>query len=277
MCCDSGGSAPAPADNVFTNTLAEIAKGQYERSKTAFQPLEDKAIAQVEQFQSPEYLQEQTGKAVADTSQAFDKAGAQSDEQLSSMGVNPNEGKYGFIKRGLATGKGLAEAGAFANARDSTRRLAWDTLTGMAGRGDAKVGQAIGAGQAGGNIYSNLQRNQMDWQNQNSDMSGIGSALGMGARLFMMSSKKAKVHRRLATGATEALRKMPVQTFQYKRGLGPPGTHVGPMAEDMKAATGKGDGQHIYLPDAMGVHMAATQELDKRVSKLESKNARPRD
>jgi hypothetical protein len=278
MCCDTGGgSAPTPASNPFTDTLAEITKAQWARNVSTFQPLEDKAIQDIGQFNAPSYLADQTGKAVGDVQQSFDKAGAQQDEQLSSVGVNPADAKYGFMKRGLTAAKGLGEASAFTGARDATRTLGWNTLVGFAGKGDAKVNQAIGAGQAGGNIYANLQKNQMDWQNQNSDMSGVGSLVGtLGSAAIFASSKKVKTARRLvpAGAATAAMRRMPASTYRYKPGVADGGaaTHVGPMAEDMKAATGMGDGKHIAAQDMMGLNVAATQELDKRVRRLENKH-----
>lgn len=207
-------------------------------------------------------------------SNAFARQREQTNADLASTGVNPNSGKYAFVKRGLGAAEGLGEAGAFTSARDRVRQLAYNTLVGMAGKGDAKIGQSISAAQAGGNQYAQLQQNEMNWQNQNNDMSGIGAAVGTALPyMAMLSSKKAKKNRRQLTegAATKAIRKMPAQSYQYKRGLGPPGQHVGPMAEDMKAATGMGDGMTIAPQDMMGLNMAATQELDRRVRRLEKR------
>ena len=62
---------------------------------------------------------------------------------------------------------------------------------------------------------------------------------------------------------------MPISTWTYKNSS--EGTHVGPMAEDFKAAFGLGsDNQHIATVDADGVALAAIQGLNQ---KLEAENA----
>jgi hypothetical protein len=60
--------------------------------------------------------------------------------------------------------------------------------------------------------------------------------------------------------------KMPVETWTYK---GEKKTHIGPYAEDFRDATGVGDGVTISFIDAIGLLMAATQELAKRVKDME--------
>jgi hypothetical protein len=290
LCGGSGSSAPAPnvpapADNIFMTTLAEIAKERQNRATAVFNPLEDQAVQSVQQWQTPAYANEQAGLAQADVSRKFGEAKTASDANLASLGVNPNSGRYSYVNRGLDAAQGLATAAAGTTSRQNTRQLAYDTLVGLSGRGDAKVGQAIGAATAGGQQYNYgvtnaiaQQRNQLDQQAQdNSGLAGLGSAFGTGlgvyAALGGFSSKKLKTQRRLATGALEATRKMPVQTYKYKRGLGMlPGQHVGPMAEDMQAATGIGDGKMIAHQDIAGLTLGAVQQLDKKVTKLEKRH-----
>jgi hypothetical protein len=62
---------------------------------------------------------------------------------------------------------------------------------------------------------------------------------------------------------------LPLSTWNYKNAAD--GLHVGPMAEDFKAAFGLGsDAQHIGTVDADGVALAAIQGLNQ---KLETENA----
>ncbi len=65
--------------------------------------------------------------------------------------------------------------------------------------------------------------------------------------------------------------KMPVSTWTYKS---EPGVrHMGPMAQDFRAAFGLGtDDKSIVTVDADGVALAAIQGLNSKVSKLESEN-----
>ena len=93
----------------------------------------------------------------------------------------------------------------------------------------------------------------------------IGSAVGIGAGMFMRSSKDAKEDKRPARGALEAVMSMPVEEWRYKEGMGDGERHIGPYAEDFQRATGKGDGKTINVIDAIGINMKATQELAEEV------------
>lgn len=297
-------NVPKPNDNIFMSSLNDIASSQAGRAKSVFDPLEDQLAGSVQQFQGTDYADKQAGMAEASVGRTFAQAKEAADANLASMGVNPNSGRYGYVKRGLAESEALGKAAAGTTSRENTRRLAFDTLSGVSARGDAKTAQAIGAAQAGGGLYNagvnqqldsekiglasqdlGLKSQQigldsqrlklgLDQQNANADSSawgGIGQLAGAALGAFMLSSKKAKTQRKLATGALEATRKMPVQTYRYKRGLGPAGPRIGPMAEDMAAATGTGNGTHILPQDLMGVTLGAVQQLDKKVSRMEKR------
>lgn len=71
----------------------------------------------------------------------------------------------------------------------------------------------------------------------------------------------------------EKLIGLPITTWTYKTSA--EGTHIGPVAEDFKAAFGlAGDGKAIATVDADGVALAAIQGLN---AKLEAENAQLRD
>jgi hypothetical protein len=287
MCCDSGGGgtsqAPAPVDNKFTDTLADIANKQWDRNVSTFQPLEDKAIAETEKFNSPQYAAEQEAAAGSDVTDSFARARATQQAGESGVGVNPNDGAWGANERAMSLGEGAAGAAAVTGARKGAELQGYNALVGMAGKGDAKVNQAIGAANAGGNQYMQSQSNQMGWnenqqQQRNAGWGGVGSLIGTGLSLFNMSSKKLKEEVKPATGSLRKLRALPVNEWQYKKpgpapiaGVAPmtPGRHLGPMAEDFARATGNGDGRTINHGDALGLTMAAVKQLDQKVSKLQ--------
>lgn len=87
---------------------------------------------------------------------------------------------------------------------------------------------------------------------------------------LLLSSKKLKTNRKdVADGdGLDAVESMPVQTYDYKPGVADGGSHVGPMAEDFKAATGHGDGKTIAVQDAIGISMKAIQDLSKKVNRI---------
>ena len=109
---------------------------------------------------------------------------------------------------------------------------------------------------------------QAQQQANASSASGIGSIVGLG--LSMFSSKKLKENKKpVKEGAgIAALRKMPVEEWDYKKGVADESRHIGPYAEDMQKATGRGDGKTIAVQDAIGVTMKAVQDLDAKVTKI---------
>jgi hypothetical protein len=101
-------------------------------------------------------------------------------------------------------------------------------------------------------------------------MQGIGTLGGaaMSAGIISDENKK-KGKKKIKDGeALEAVKGMPVEEWQYKKGVADEGKHVGTYAQDFKAQTGKGDGKTIPVQDAIGVTMKAIQDLDSKVEKM---------
>jgi hypothetical protein len=71
----------------------------------------------------------------------------------------------------------------------------------------------------------------------------------------------------------EKLAALPISTWNYK--WDPPTTrHLGPMAQDFKAAFGLGDDDtKISMIDANGVNMVAIQALHRKLAALEARVA----
>jgi hypothetical protein len=133
-------------------------------------------------------------------------------------------------------------------------------MTGYAGQGDTLNRQ-----------YS-TQVSAWDAQNRAdaANAAGIGQALGGVLGLIISDEKVKKDKKPVAEGkGLTAVKKMPVKEFTYKEGVADGGRHVGPMAQDFKAATGKGDGKTIAVQDAIGVTMKAVQDLDSKIVRLE--------
>lgn len=136
---------------------------------------------------------------------------------------------------------------------------------------------AMGGLQSQAGILSTLNGQQISAWNAGQQRAGqetaglygaIGSAVGIGAGMFMRSSKDAKEDKRPVRGALDAIMGMPVEEWSYKEGQGDGERHVGPYAEDFKRETGKGDGKTINVIDAIGINMKATQELAEEVREM---------
>lgn len=305
MCCEDSeetkvpGAAPSDTsmapqgkETAFMTTLRELAD-ERRASGAKFSPLEDQLINSVQQFQTPEYAQEQVNAAKSEVTGSFAKVRQASEANAASLGLNPNDPRAMSMNRGLDLAQAGATAGAGTSARRNTRQLAFDTLAGVSARGDAKLGQAIGALGTGGSLLNQAQGNQIQWNDaqnryrlgnrqidsqaaqnaaaaEDAGWGGIGTAVGIGAAALMMfSSRKLKRDIKPAGDALEQVRAMPARKWTYKEGGPDADEHVGPMAEDVAKATGRGDGVMVNVADLAGTTMAAVQQLDRKVRRLE--------
>lgn len=128
-----------------------------------------------------------------------------------------------------------------------------------------------GMGQTLNTQYANqINAWQAEQQANAANSAGIGSAIGGLAGLIFGSDENIKTDKKeLPEGtALEAVMDMPVEEWSYKPGYEDEGRHVGTYAQDFQRATGKGDGKTIPAIDAVGVTMAAVQDLNKKVDKM---------
>lgn len=261
------------------------------RYLTKFQPLEDKFVADAQTWDSPEKQDEASRLAMADTSLALSQAQGQQKRQAMAMGVNPASGRFADAATKTATGGALATAGAGNLARrqikmtgDAMRAEAINLGKGMAvnpgtslSMANGAAGQGFGGAMSGygqqANILNQDYQNKLKAHESNQSMlGGIGSALGSVAGSLpwaaMLSSKKAKTNKKPARNLIDAVKKLKVESWDYKKGMGDEGHHVGPYAEDFKKATGLGDGKTINVIDAIGVTMGAVKDLATKVDRI---------
>ena len=100
---------------------------------------------------------------------------------------------------------------------------------------------------------------------------GIGQAIGAIGGLFLSDENKKHDIEELPEGAAlDAVEQMPVSEWTYDQGQGDGGRHVGPMAQDFAASTGKGDGKSIAVQDAIGITIGAVKDLNAKVDELAS-------
>lgn len=261
------------------------------RDINTFRPLQDKFIAEAQTWDSGARKQAKASEAASGVSLAARLAQGQTDRQMMSMGVNPASGAAIAARRRASTDTALARAGAvnLSNRQveaeaEAKRANAINMGSGLAVNPGTSMGLSNGAAQAGfsgamqgygqqANILNQDYQNRMQtWQQDQQGMAGIMGAIGSiagayGPSLLALSSKDAKTDKRpIPDGeALGAIRKMPVERWRYKEGMGDGGEHVGPYAQDFQAATGKGDGQTIPLMEAISVTMKAVQDLDKKI------------
>jgi len=197
----------------------------------------------------------------------------------------------GLALKGAAIdlGRGISASGTAAAGSASQPSLAanaqWQATPGIVQPGYASAQQGY-VNQATG--LTNLYSTQADIYNTQAKLAsanaaGIGSFAGTVAGaagsvlssptgLMLLSSKKAKENRKKVPEgkALKAVKDMPVESYNYKPGMGDGGAqeHVGPMAEDYQKATGGGDGKTIPMQDMLGVTMKAVQDLSAKVDRM---------
>ena len=136
----------------------------------------------------------------------------------------------------------------------------------------------VGTPDVQGNIQ-NAYTNQMNAYNQkqqsnNSMWSGIGSILGTVGAAFISDENLKEDIGPADSPILEAVENIPISSWRYKDGAVPGddgAKHVGPMAQDFKGFFGLGNGREIPMVDAVGVNMAATQQLARKVRALEAR------
>lgn len=149
--------------------------------------------------------------------------------------------------------------------------------TEQAGRGFTT---AMQGNSSAGNLYA--QAAQVGRQDDSGLLGGITSLASTAGRLGwapFASDEEIKTDRKPVKGrvALAAARKMPVDSWKYKKGS--PGddggkTHIGPMAQDVHAAAGEAaapGGKTIDPISMHGITLAAVQELDRDVKALNKK------
>lgn len=161
----------------------------------------------------------------------------------------------------------------------NTAAVPMSTANQNAAQMNAGYAGAVNANTASGNLYlgqygANLQSYNAKNQAEADKWSGVGQ---LATTAYMMSSKKVKENKRAVDPeiVLKGLKKLPVEKWDYKKGVADDGTHIGAYAEDFKKEFGTGgDGKSISVVDAIGVSMAAIKGLSKQVDRIE-RNMKP--
>lgn len=135
---------------------ADNARQDRERYEQTFQPIEDNLIKEFQEYDSPERMQLERGRAIADVSSAFDAQRRNALQRLESYGVDPSQTRNAALDIGVRTQQAAAQAGAASNAsrnvENTGRALRAEAINigkGMPSQVAASYGQSIAAGNSG--------------------------------------------------------------------------------------------------------------------------------
>jgi hypothetical protein len=98
----------------------ETAARDRERYEAIYQPLEDQAALDAQDYASPWKREEQAGMAMADVSQQFDLARNAATERLESFGIDPSQTRAGALDVSTRTQEAAARASAGNQSRQQT-------------------------------------------------------------------------------------------------------------------------------------------------------------
>lgn len=138
-------------EETFQN--AQTDRARYEQT---FQPIEDNLIKEFNDYGSPERMDTERGRAIADVSSAFESQRRNAAARLESYGIDPSQTRSQALDIGMRTAQAAAQASAADAAtqrvENTGRALRADAINigrGMPSQAAQSYGQSIAAGQAG--------------------------------------------------------------------------------------------------------------------------------
>ena len=232
------------------------AQDYYDYMQDTFRPVEQRLVAQAQEFNTDAYRQQKAAEASAAASRAFATARASNARSLAARGINPNSG----AARGMGTAtqlqEGLARAGGMTSARNQAQQLGYARMIdaaglgrGLAGASAAAYAGATGAGSAGintmmapgsqyqqglagaGQTFGNManMQNQAFMQGQANEAGMFGALVGAGATMYASSDRRLKDNIRFCTvdPATE------LNLYEFNYINDPDRTFIGVMADEV--------------------------------------------
>jgi hypothetical protein len=138
------------------------ARDYYNYQKDTYRPLERSIVQDAEQFNTEAYRNDLASQAAADAGQAFGISQQQNQRAMSSMGVNPNSGRFAGMQKASELQQSAARANVMTGTRSQAQQMGYARKLdaaglgrGLAGASAAAYGGASAAGSmAGGNAQS---------------------------------------------------------------------------------------------------------------------------
>lgn len=113
------------------------------RNKAVFRPMEDRIVADANNFDTEAKREELAGQAITDVNTAFDSARGQSARSLARVGVAPGSGRALSMENQVTTAQALAGAGAATKARRDASAEGYARRMDAVGLGKGIVGNQV--------------------------------------------------------------------------------------------------------------------------------------
>jgi hypothetical protein len=188
-----------PTLQALANQEMEIAeenrrRGQeyadYER--TTYRPLEQKLVAEAQEYDTEAKREQLASRAAGDVSQAFGVVRQQAGRDMASRGLNPNSGRFAALNNQLSIQEALARAGSQTQARNQAEDLGYAKKLDAAGLGrnlapnaSTAYGVSLNASNQAGNTAMSAGNFRSNAYGQGSNMLGQAtSAYGSAGNIY---------------------------------------------------------------------------------------------
>lgn len=259
-----------------------------------FKPVQARYAQDVMAYDSPDEIARREALAAGTAQSQIDSQRQQATREMARIGLSPERVGQQLIDD--ANAAALAKASAINAERNNTKLTGiglrqtaagfGNTIPqqGLAAAGSSRADQAtaigninsqVGNRSVGVNTALNplIAANNASTAAYNSRQGMWGNLVGAGLNLLISDERKKEniqpVDEEAALAGLEAI---PVSKFDYKPGAGDGGTHIGPMAQDVRAQFGDRvapGGVGIDPVTMNGVTIAAVKGLAKKVARLE--------
>lgn len=277
MCMSS--SSGAELDTANQERAAQIARWLEEDWAKRFQPWEQGLAGDI--INQNEKIAEDVKQAQLDTQKSYEASKATAERNLSRYGNQQDASQAAMQSKAQQLGSQGAQIGAMESARSGSINRYDNLMQSMVNVGRGVQSQGLGGIQTGMSLEQ--QRNQVAIQqqaNQSSGlMGGLGTLVGLGSAALIQSDKNTKTNIRKAS-TRQALRdvdSVELKRWDYKPGFGLGRElkgHIGGMAQDMPNSMVNKEKTMVDLGDSVMSLVGATQELNKRIRKLEKRHGR---
>lgn len=284
-------------------TAADQSADQWKSYVETWKPVEGKLAQTATNYDTAERRDSEAAKAAADVGFRANEAEKSLTRDLGRSNLSLSSGKALALAAGNKLDVAKATAGAESQARRQVEQTGISLVDNAArfgrnmpstgiqtaqlalsagGQAGSQIGQgqatysaalapsqgfysgAVGSTQSAGSLFGNVAslNQQTELANAAFKQELLGSAIGAGSAALMSSSKTKNVEGDVdPDAALRSVVETPVKAWRYKDGDGR--LRLGPMAEDVAASTGVGDGQTLDVATELGTLRAAVQALAK--------------
>ncbi|WP_420588249.1 tail fiber domain-containing protein [Bacterioplanoides sp.] len=255
-----------------------------------FQPLEQSLLDEVTNKNAN--IRQSVDEAGIAANKSYEATLGMSERNMARYGTELSEDQQAAMDASSALSAQGTQIGAQGMARDATTARYDQLQQGLMTLGSGIKSGAISGMTSAANLEANRnsQNQQLYAQSQSDMMSAIGTVAALAAAPYTggaslaaipaaASDKNAKKNIRKASTKKNLkdIESFDVKHFDYKSGMSegrPEQGHIGGMVQDMPESMITADKKHVDLPDSIMTLVGATQELSKKVKKLEKRHVR---